>query len=180
MRERPGVALTETLAEALVEKKMLLVLDNCEHLIEGCVLFAQTLLFSCPRLRILATSREALGVAGETAWRVPSLAVPDTGRLQSSVEEAASYEAVSLFVERATSKQSSFTMTSENASAVAQVCRQLDGIPLAVELAAARVTVLSVEQIAERLKDPLGILAAGSRTTAPRQRTLRATIDWSH
>ena len=123
------------------------MLDNCEHLIEGCALFAQTMLVSCPGLRILATSREVLGVAGEASWWVPSLAVLDEVHL-SSVEGAARHEAVSPFAERARSKLSTFFLTAENAGAVAQVCRKLDGTPLAIELAAARVSVLSVRQIA--------------------------------
>ncbi len=177
--ERPGVPLTDTLADSLGQKRVLLVLDNCEHLIEGCARFAKTMLISCPRLQILATSRETMGIAGETSWRVPPLAVPEQSH-PPSVEEAARYEAVELFVERARSKLSAFSLTHENAGAVAEVCRRLDGIPLAVELAAARVSVLSVEQITERLRDPLKFLTGGGRTAEPRQQTLRATLEWSH
>ncbi|MDQ4126389.1 MAG: LuxR C-terminal-related transcriptional regulator [Actinomycetota bacterium] len=177
--ERAGVGRTEVIAEAVDEKQLLLMLDNCEHLIGACAELAQALLVSCPRLRILATSRETLGVAGETDWRVPSLAVPEEGH-PPSLEEAASYEAVALFVERARSKLSTFSLTGENVQAVAEVCRRLDGIPLAIELAAARTRVLGVEQIASRLEDSLKLLASTDRTAPPRQRTLRATLEWSH
>jgi non-specific serine/threonine protein kinase len=179
VREQPGFSLTETLADSLREKRLLLVLDNCEHLIEACARFAHTMLSSCRRLRILATSRETLGVAGEADWRVPSLTVPEVDH-PPSVEDAAHYEAIRLFVERARSKLSSFSLTLENARAVAEVCRKLDGIPLAIELAAARVPMLSVERISERLENPLELLSAGDRTAEPRQRTLRATLQWSH
>ena len=177
--EHPGLSLNDALIEGLREKRLLLVLDNCEHLIEACAGFARTMLVSCPGLQVLATSREALGIAGEVNWRVPSLAVPDEGYLPS-VEGVARCEAVALFAERARSRLPSFGLSNENAGAVAEVCRKLDGIPLAIELAAARVSMLSVEQISERLKDPLGFLTAGDRTTAPRQRTLRSTLAWSY
>jgi len=130
-------------------------------------------------LRVLATSREALGVAGETNWLVPSLTVPDAGGLPAT-QSLARYEAVQLFLERARSRLPAFVLTSENAPAVVNVCRRLDGIPLAIELATARMTALAVEQIAERLEDSLGLLTTGSRTAAPRQRTLKATLAWSY
>jgi len=125
----------------LLEERLLLVLDNCEHLAEACARFAQEMLFSCPGVHILATSREVLGVAGETTWLVPSLPVP-TGEEASSVEGAAGHAAVELFVERA--RLPDFALTGENAPMVAEVCRKLDGLPLAIELAAARVAVLSL------------------------------------
>ncbi len=179
VREVPGRPLNEMLVEHLRPKKTLLVLDNCEHLIEGCAMLAEALLPSCPDLRILATSREALGIAGERAWLVPSLSLPDDPRRLPPVEELMRYEAVRLFVERAEAV-SGFVLTGQNASAVERVCRRLDGIPLAIELAAARARVLSVEQIAGRLDDCFRLLAGGSRMALPRQRTLRAAIDWSH
>jgi predicted ATPase/DNA-binding SARP family transcriptional activator/DNA-binding CsgD family transcriptional regulator len=179
VREQPGRALTETLEDALRSRKMLLVVDNCEHLVEAVVGLVDTLLDSCPKLRVLATSRETLSVAGEVAWVVPSLTVPDS-RHPSTAEELEGYESVRLFVERARQRQPSFDLTPRNVPVVAQICRRLDGIPLAIELATARMGVLSVEQIAERLEDSLKLLSGGHRTAEPRHRTLRATLDWSH
>jgi predicted ATPase/two-component SAPR family response regulator len=179
IREQPGRLLTDTLSEYLELKKILLVLDNCEHLVEACARLAEALLRSCPNLRILATSREALGITGETGWLVPSLSLPDP-RYLPTVEDLPRYEAARLFIERAAAMLPTFEPTDRNAAVVMRVCRGLDGIPLAIELAAARVKVLSVEQIAERLHDRFRLLTAGSRTALPRHRTLRATIDWSH
>ena len=180
VREAQDRPLIETLSARLGSRKMLLVLDNCEHLVEGCALLADALLRACPNLRILATSREALGIAGERAWLVPSLSLPGGPQNLPPLEELAHYEAVRLFAERAAAVASDFELTEHNAPAVAHLCRGLDGIPLAIELAAARVRVLSVEQIVSRLEDSFGLLTGGSRTALPRQRTLRATIDWSH
>src|SRR5215210_5399636 len=179
VREQPGRSLTETLSDYLGSKKVLLVLDNCEHLVEACAELAEALLRSSPELRVLATSREALGITGEVAWLVPSLSLPDLRRLPD-IESLPQYEAARLFVERAAAVKPSFTLTEQNAVAVAQVCYRLDGIPLAIELAAARAKVLSVEQIADRLEDSFGLLSAGGRTAMPRHRTLHATMDWSH
>ncbi|MEJ7816454.1 MAG: AAA family ATPase, partial [Rubrobacter sp.] len=179
VREEPGRSPTETLSDYLGSKKLLLVLDNCEHLIEACAALAETLLRSCSELRVLATSREALGITGEVAWPVPSLSLPDLRRLPA-VESLPQYESALLFVERAEAVKPDFALTEQNAPAVAQVCYRLDGIPLAIELAAARVKVLPVEQISERLDDCFRLLAAGSRTAMPRHRTLHATMDWSH
>jgi predicted ATPase len=165
VREAAGRSLTEVLSEHLKIKDLLLVLDNCEHLIDACAMLADTLLRACVDLKVLTTSREALGVAGETSWLVPSLS---------------RYEAVRLFVERAQAVSSSFEITADNAPAVVQVCERLDGIPLAIELAAARTRVLSVEQILKRLEDSFGLLSTASRTADPRHRTLRTTIHWSH
>src|SRR5215210_7639302 len=151
-REQPGRSLTETLSGYLIAKKMLLVLDNCEHLVEACATLAEALLRSCPELRILTTSREALGITGEVAWPVPSLSLPDLRRLPD-IESLPQYESPRLFVERAAAVKPTFALTEQNATAVAQVCYRLDGIPLAIELAAARTKVLSVEQIADRLDD---------------------------
>ena len=177
--EQPGRELTETLAHSLRGKSMLVILDNCEHLVTACAHLTTVLLRACPNLRILATSREALGVAGETTWRVPSLSVPEPECLPS-LDRFQEYEAVRLFIDRAMASDLQFAVTSSNAPAVAQVCYQLDGIPLAIELAAARVKVLAVEQIAARLDDRFRLLTGGSRTALPRQQTLRAAMDWSY
>jgi predicted ATPase len=179
VREQPGRQPTQTLSDHLQPKEALLVLDNCEHLVVACAGLAEALLRACPNLRILATSREALGITGETGWPVPSLSLPDPHH-QPPVEELLRYGAVRLFIERAAAVVPSFELTQENAAAVTRVCRGLDGMPLAIELAAARVKVLSVGQIASRLDDRFRLLTAGSRTALPRHRTLRATIDWSH
>ena len=153
--------------------------DNCEHLIDACARLADLVLHSCKDVRILASSREALGVAGELAWHVPSLSLPDLKNLPT-LEQLTQYEAVRLFIDRATLIQPHFVVTKENAPAIAQVCSRLDGIPLALELAAARANVLSVEQIAKRLDDRFRLLTGGARTALPRQQTLRAMIDWSY
>jgi predicted ATPase/DNA-binding SARP family transcriptional activator len=162
--EHAGASPRERLVGAIAGDRVLLVLDNCEHLVDGCAELAESLLRACPMLTIVATSREALGVASEMAWLVPPLA---------------SAEAIQLFVERAQATLPSFTLTESNAPALAEICRRLDGIPLAIELAAARVRVLSPEQIAQRLDDAFRLLTAGSRTALPRHRTLRATMEWS-
>ena len=177
--ERADCTVTEALSDALRTKHLLLVFDNCEHLLGACRQLIETLLHTCPTLRVLVTSREALTITGETVWPVPSLRVPDTYHLPP-IEGLLTYEAVQLFVERARSVQPSFTLTPENAPAVVQVCRRLDGIPLATELAAARIRVLSVEQIAARLDDAYRLLTGGSRSALPRQQTLRAAMDWSY
>jgi predicted ATPase/class 3 adenylate cyclase len=178
--EQPGRDLTETLVDALRLKAPLLLLDNCEHLLAACRDLAAALLRKCPQVRILATSREGLGVPGETVWRVPSLSVPEDIRHIPGPTELVGYDAVRLFVDRAVTTTPGFTVTSKNALAVAQVCRRLDGIPLAIELAAARVKVLAVEQIAARLDDRFRLLTGGSKTVLPRQQTLGAAIDWSY
>jgi non-specific serine/threonine protein kinase len=181
VRESPGRSLTEMLVEHLGSRKnTLLVLDNCEHLVDACAALADTLLHACPNLQILATSREALGIVGERAWLVPSLSLPDTGRLLPPLEELRRYEAVRLFLERAVAVAGRFELTEQNKSAVVRLCERLEGMPLAIELAAARARVLSVEQIASRLKDSFKLLATESRTARARQQTLRATIDWSY
>jgi predicted ATPase/DNA-binding CsgD family transcriptional regulator len=179
VREKPGRLPTETLSGYLSSKKVLLVLDNCEHLIEACAELAETLLRSCPELRVLATSREALGITGEVAWPVPPLSLPDLRRLPD-VEGLTRYESARLFVERAAAVKLTFELTEQNAPSVVQICYRLDGIPLALELAAARMRMLSVEEISERLDDSFRLLAAGGRTVMSRHKTLRATMDWSH
>jgi non-specific serine/threonine protein kinase len=178
--EQPERELTETLVAALRPKALLLVLDNCEHLLAACRTLAAALLRTCPQVRILATSREGLGVPGEMLWRVPSLSVPEDIYHLTRPEELVLYDAVRLFADRAMTTTPGFTVTSGNAPAVAQVCRRLDGIPLAIELAAARVKVLAVEQIAARLDDRFRLLTGGSLTVLPRHQTLRAAIDWSY
>src|SRR5215211_2800825 len=177
--ERPGEPLTDTLVDALRTRRALLVLDNCEHLVGAVARLVEDLLRSCPDLRFLATSREALGVPREVNRPVPPLSLPDPGR-PTTVEELEGYGSARLFVERALYRPSAFALTPENAGAVAEVCRQLEGMPLAIELAAARVGVLAVEQIFERLSDSLGLLTGGGRTLTSRQRTLRGSLDWSH
>lgn len=168
-----------TLIYFLQPKQLLLVLDNCEHLVEACAQFIEVLLRTCPKLRILTTSRELLGITGETAWRVPPLSLPDPNHLPP-IESLTQYEAIRLFWERAAVVSPGFALTSQNAPAITQICQRLDGIPLAIELAAARVKVLSVEQIAARLDDRFRLLTGGSRTALRRQQTLQATIDWSY
>jgi len=155
----------QAVAAHVADAQMLVVLDNCEHLVGACARLAEGLLTHCPNLRILATSREPLHIAGEVDWRVPSLEPR---------------EATQLFTDRATAVSSRFVLSEENADAVTEVCRRVDGIPLAIELAAARVGVLAPAQIAERLRDSVGVLAAGRRTALTRQQTLSATLDWSH
>ena len=179
VREAPDRPLIEALSEHLQYRRALLVLDNCEHLLDACARVVKALLGSCEQLRILATSREALGVVGEVNWPVPSLTLPEAGRLLTP-RNLTRYEAVRLFVERARTRQPAFDLTPENAVAVVEICRKLDGIPLAIELAAARMGALGVGQIAERLRDSIGLLTTGERTRAPRQRTLRATLAWSY
>lgn len=179
VRELPHRSLTDTLVDALKAKQMLLLLDNCEHLIDSCAHLVDTLLGSCPRIRILGTSREPLGVAGEVIWRVGSLSAPDTDRLPAP-RELTRYDAVRLFLDRARLRLPDFNLTPENALAVAEVCERLEGIPLAIELATARVGALAVEEVAERLENTLNLLGAGPRTAAPRQQTMRATLEWSH
>jgi predicted ATPase/DNA-binding CsgD family transcriptional regulator len=191
--EEPGIPLLDTLADALRTRRLLLALDNCEHLVDACASLCQRLLASSPGLRVLATSRESLRMAAEAVWPVPPLALP-AAVLAAGVlpDDVGSYDAIALFAERAAAASAGFVLGPANAVAVVAVCRALDGLPLAIELAAAWVRVLSVEQIAARLGDRLGdrpgdrpadrfqLLTTRDRTTPPRQRTLRAAIDWSH
>jgi predicted ATPase/DNA-binding CsgD family transcriptional regulator len=176
---KADVPITDALVGFLRPKRVLLILDNCEHLVEECAALVDTLLSACEHLRVLATSRETLGVTGEVNWAVPSLTVPDPGPV-ADPGHLGRYEAVELFVARARLRAPTFGLTPENAGAVADICRKLDGIPLAIELATARLGVLSVDQISGRLENSLGFLTAQDRTTTPRHRTLRATLDWSH
>ena len=170
--QRPAL---EGLGAQLSQSSRLLILDNCEHLVAACAVLAEHLLGACSELRILATSREPLRVPGEVTWRVPSLTLPAPGRSVKPAE-LASYESVRLFCERAGDVASGFELGDANAGAVAEICLRLDGMPLALELAAARVGALSPAQIAERLGDCLAVLTAGSRSALDRQQTLRATL----
>lgn len=174
--DRPLIA---TLMDWLRDKQLLLILDNCEHLIAACAAFADAVLHASRETRILASSREAFGIAGESAYRIPSLETPNPNE-QIPFETLTQYAAVRLFVERATQALATFRLMPANAQIVAEICFRLDGIPLAIELAAARVKALRVEQIAARLDDRFRLLTSGSRTALPRQQTLRSAIDWSH
>jgi predicted ATPase/DNA-binding CsgD family transcriptional regulator len=170
--EEEDRALLDTLADALRPRALVLALDNCEHLVDACAGLCGRLLAAAPDLRLVATSREPLRVGGETVWQVPPLAAEST--------DGSTAEAVRLFAERAAAIAPGFVLTLENAGSVAAICRSLDGMPLAIELAAARIRALSVEQIRMRVTDRFGLLTTGDRAAATRQRTLRATIDWSH
>ncbi len=169
----------DTLVDRLRARTMLLVLDNCEHLLSGCGPFAEALLKGCPGVRVLATSREPLGVSGETVWAVPALSLPDRWR-PASVDEIMGSEAGRLFVERASAASSSFSLRPDNAQPIGEVCWRLDGMPLAIELAAVRVRGLSVAQLASRLSDRFRVLSVGQRPGLPRHQTLRAAVDWSY
>jgi predicted ATPase/class 3 adenylate cyclase len=179
VREEPNRSLMQTLSDYLRSKNLLVLLDNCEHLISACAQIADTLLQSCPQLHILATSREAFDIPGENQYYVPTLSLP-LNDAELSSEDLNQSEAVRVFLDRAISVRPSFKLTKANAGAIAQICRRLDGIPLALELAAARAKGLSVAQIAARLDDRFNLLSTGNRTALPRHQTLRATIDWSY
>ena len=177
--ESTGQSVMDALLAHVRERRLLILLDNCEHLAAACAQLARQLLQAGPQLKILATSREPLHVAGETTYALPALALP--GNAQGvTADELLKSEAARLFVERAVAVHASFAVTSANAAAIATICRRVDGIPLAIELAAARVRALSVDVIATRLDDRFRLLTGGDRTGLPRQRTLRALIDWSH
>ncbi len=194
-REAADRSLEDILSEAIGGRAILLVLDNCEHLVAACARLADSLVRACPGLRVLATSQQALGLSGEMIWRVPPLSLPDeagwlpvdssegkeppAGQGRRAIPDLLECESVRLFVERGVAVRSDFSLTSDNAAAVVRICRQLDGIPLAIELAAARLRVLSAGQIADRLTDRFRLLTGGSRTALPRQQTLRAALDWS-
>lgn len=179
LRDESRRAPLDMIADFLRPKRVLLIPDNCEHLVEACARLSHHLLTQCPQVKILATSREGLDVAGETLYHVPSLSLPDPQRLPA-LDALSQYEAVHLFIERASAVQPHFAVTNLNAPAVAQICFRLDGIPLAIELAAARIKHFSPDQIAARLDDRFRLLMGSSRTAVPRQQTLRAAIDWSY
>ncbi len=170
------IPASEMLVNFLRAKTLLLVLDNCEHLLNACALLADRLLKNCPRLKIIATSREALGIMGEVTYRVPSFQLLDG---QPAIEKIREYESIRLFEERGQLVQPDFKLTLENVASVVQICNRLDGIPLAIELAAGRVNIFSPEQIAIQLNECFRILTGGSRTALPRQQTMRASMDWS-
>ncbi|MBW3587955.1 MAG: tetratricopeptide repeat protein [Actinobacteria bacterium] len=179
VQEEPRRAIVETLIDHMRDRRMLLIFDNCEHLLAACTELAAVLLKSCVELVIVATSREPLGVEGETSWRVPSLAIPNL-ESQGSPDELINYEGTRLFMERAVAVASDFRADSDEVLAISQICRRLDGIPLAIELAAAHVDVLTCEQIASRLDDQFRILTGGARTALERQQTMRAAVEWSY
>jgi len=176
--QRPVIDML-LLCDYLRDKELLLILDNCEHLVEACAQLADWLLHACPQIRILASSREALGMSGERLYLVPSLQLPD---LQNplTVESLSQSEAVRLFTERALAATQNFRLTDENISSVAQICHRLDGMPLAIELAAGKIRALSAQQIAQRLDDRFRLLTGGSRTALPRHQTLQSAIEWSY
>ncbi|HEX5840027.1 MAG TPA: NB-ARC domain-containing protein [Anaerolineales bacterium] len=176
LREDPKRNIVDQLCDALRERKMLLLLDNCEHVLDACAQLIDALLKTCPHLKILATSREPLNMTGEAVYHVPSLTLPDPQQILDTFDN---YESIRLFEERAQLVQFDFSLTLENAAPVAQICKRLDGIPLAIELAAAKVAAFSTEQIAKQLQESFNLLVQGSRTALPRHQTLRASIDWS-
>lgn len=178
VRAEGGGSALRAITAVLQERDVLLVLDNCEHLVDACASFVERLLQAAPRVRALATSREALGVGGERSWLVPTLVLPaaDCADVAAAMEASA----VRLFVERARDVSPSFALTEKNVVPVVAVCRRLDGLPLALELAAARVGVLTPAQLAERLGDRLSALGSGARAAPPRQRTLRGAVEWSY
>jgi predicted ATPase/class 3 adenylate cyclase len=179
LKEEPGKTISQTLSGHLKDEQLLLIFDNCEHLLEGCARLADMLLRQCPHVTILASTREALAIGGEQTYRVPSLSLPDPRHVHTSAS-VAPFEAVQLFTDRALLASPDFQVTDHNASAIAAICYRLDGIPLAIELAAARVRSLSVEEINKKLDQRFRLLTGGSRTALPRQQTLRALIDWSY
>ena len=179
VRQSSSQPLLESLKTFLREKQLLLILDNCEHIIRACAQFVEQLLTACDHLKILATSREALGLTSESPWPVPMLSLPNL-KHGSLVDSLMGYEGIHLFVDRAGLANPDFMLTNQNAFSVMQVCERLDGMPLAIELAAARVKMMSVSEIAKRLDERFDFLTGGSRTALPRHQTLRATLDWSH
>jgi predicted ATPase len=179
IKEEPKKALEETLTGYLKDKEILIILDNCEHLIEACADLTEKLLTTCPKLKIIATSREALKCTGEQTHSILSLKTPDLKK-EISLVQLTQYESVRLFIDRALAVNQKFKVTNENAPALAGICSRLDGIPLAIELAAARIKVLTVERIYKRLNSRFSLLTGGKRTALPRQQTLKALIDWSY
>lgn len=179
LREAPARSLVDTLVEYLRDRRLLLVVDNCEHLVEACAALVDALLRACPVLTVLATSRAPLGVPSEITWRVPSMTLP-AEPVRQPIELLRQFDAVSLFIDRAQQVHPNFTITTDTASAVAQICYDLDGIPLAIELAAARVRMMAPEQICRALGDRFRLLTGGARTVMPRQQTLQASLDWSY
>ena len=179
VKEEAGRPVIDALVKFVRDRQLLIILDNCEHVVRACAELAKQLLQAGPRLKVLASSRDPLQIAGETAYHVPTLSAPDPNK-KVTLAELAQHEAVRLFIDRATASQPAFKVTEKNAAAVTDICHRLDGIPLAIELAAARTRALSVEIISARLNDRFRLLVTGDQTVLPRQRTLRALIDWSY
>jgi non-specific serine/threonine protein kinase len=179
VRERPGETPSQTLVACIGGRRLLLVLDNCEHLLDACAQLVAAVLDACPNLRLLTTSREPLRISGECVWRVSSLDIPEAHSILNP-EEIAQFPSAQLFIQRAEAVHSDFAITHRNAGVVAAICARLGGVPLAIELAAAWVRVLGVEQILERLDDSFAFLVGGSRSAPRRQQTMRATMDWSY
>ncbi len=179
VREQPDRPPLRALVEALCDRSMLMVLDNCEHLLEECAELAEAVGRDCPQVRFLATSREGLGVEGEHVWRVPSLSVPPNDG-SDGVEALAGFGAVALFVDRARAQQHNFSLDRANAAPIVSICRRLDGIPLAVELVAARLRSLPLNEIVHRLDDGFNLLTVTRRSPVPRHRTLEAAVEWSY
>ena len=179
VREEPQQPLLSTLTAYLQDKHLLLILDNCEHLIDACATLVDTLLHASPKLRVLVTSREILNIDGETVLDVPPLALPQDQRL-TVPEKLLQFAAIQLFVDRAQATQPDFALTTRNAAAVTQICQHLDGLPLAIELAAACLNLLAVEEIEARLEDRFELLIGSRRMELPHHRTLRAMVDWSY
>jgi non-specific serine/threonine protein kinase len=179
IKDQPGRPLLDTIAESLASKRLLLIVDNAEHLLEACARFVDAILRRCTQVAILVTSRERLGIAGELTYRVPSLSVPAANE-SATPQSLPAYEGVRLFLDRARLLRPHFNVTLDNAAAVASICSRLDGIPLAIELAAPRLRSMSVEELSQRLDQRFALLTDGSRAALPRHRTLRSMIDWSY
>jgi len=180
LRDQSARAPLSVLSDFLAPKRALLVLDNCEHLLDACAVLADALLRAAPELRILATSRQSLRIDGEFTLAVTPLSTPERDRPPRSLKALEQYEAVNLFADRAAAIRPGFVLNDNNGMAVVRLCQQLDGIPLAIELAAVRLRALSVTEIEERLADRYRLLTGGSRVAVPRQQTLRALVDWSY
>ena len=178
LRLGANIISPEAVARAIGEKKLLLVLDNCEHVIDVAATLAETLMRLCPRVTILATSREVLRIEGEYVYRVPPLEVPTEE--QVNADQILGHSAPALFIARAKELGADFSSYAESLPTIAAICRHLDGIPLAIEFAAARAATLGIEEVAAALRDRFALLTSGRRTTLPRHRTLRATLDWSY
>jgi predicted ATPase len=176
VRQEPGRPVVDTLVDAVGRRPLLLLLDNCEHVIGACAKLADALLRGCPGLALLATSREPLGIDGESVYRVPSLGVPTEGEDAATVRAS---EAVRLLADRAAAQGVSLAQDEQTAAVAGRICRRLDGVPLAIELAAARLRVLSAGELEARLDERFALLTGGPRAALPRQRTLRAMVDWS-
>ncbi len=179
VKEEPGGTVTDALVRFVRDRQLLIVLDNCEHVVQACAVLAKRLLEAGPTVQVLASSRDSLRIAGEIVFPVAPLPAPHKDE-NTSTDALMAIDSVRLFIDRAKAVQPAFRLNEDSVRAVAEICRRLDGIPLAIELAAARVRTMSVEQIAARLDDRFRLLNRGDRTALPRQQTLRALIDWSH